>query len=355
MSSSTERRARLARALWLLVPLLGFAGAESIARRALPPHTEWYRGLEGKSAEVLFLGSSRVAAAVDSATFRRTIAELTGKPARVRNLGQGYSTPIEHTLGVRNWLASRTSTGAPFHCFVELTGGVPAPATWRGAGWVHPDQPQILLDVVRTRDLPALWRSGEPAETKAQITLRHLLDPIQLLTRREALRQRFLDLLETDVVKRLEPLEPASVAKAGADLRATGGIDQRDESVARARALAQHAAEQVREADYLVDWDRQVLADLVSMVQAAGGDVVFFETPLANVFRRAYDLPAARAGFQRWARARGLTVLDPVASFPDEEFPDLWHLAASRAPAYTEALARTWIGSTNQAPSKSDS
>src|SRR5206468_946595 len=142
------------RGQWLLIPLAVFSLTESILRDTFDRIPNWYGAAQWAASEgrvdVVFSGSSRVAAAVDGASFAREVFLRTGHCPRILNLGRGYSTEAEHYLGLRNLFASHPQSLQGAVVFVEAGGGLPsdissgvrAPARWDGS-WVHSAQPWL--------------------------------------------------------------------------------------------------------------------------------------------------------------------------------------------------------------------
>lgn len=80
-------------------------------------------------------------------------------------------------------------------------------------------------------------------------------------------------------------------------------------------------------------------------MQGAGGRIVFFEVALHSAQAAVYQTPvrrADRAHFAGEARRWGCPVIRPCFPVRDEDFPDVMHLARSRAPLYAAALAQSW-------------
>ena len=81
---------------WLVIPLLVFGLVEAVVRGTLENVPGWYLAAEREAGQarvnVIFIGSSRVGAAVHVPSFEREVFSLTGHCPRALNLGRGYST-----------------------------------------------------------------------------------------------------------------------------------------------------------------------------------------------------------------------------------------------------------------------
>src|SRR5262249_22993251 len=93
---------------WIVLPILVLGLVEALVRTTTDRMPLWYgaaeRVAERDRVDVIFVGSSRVLAAVLTDAFSETVALQTGYRPRTLNLGRGYTTLIEHYLGLRNLL-----------------------------------------------------------------------------------------------------------------------------------------------------------------------------------------------------------------------------------------------------------
>jgi hypothetical protein len=336
---------------WLLIPGLAFAALEAYARATVARVPSWYRAAERiagtQPVGTVFIGSSRVQASITPRVFDETLASRGVHRGRALNLGRGYTTDVEHYLGLRRLLTSHPRQLQGLLVFAELE-AVPWPTRWEQQPWAFEQAPEILVDVIRFRDLPAFWRSsGMPVEARAHVTQQALLRPFASITRRVRLRQQ---LGRTLVPWLVEESDPGPGPRLGADLEGPGpasSIRTDPAAVARARAVAEDInAKAMRQQAPVRDWAGTVPEDIVRLVQSHGGQVVFFQVPQSEGFVRAMHTPtrvADMAAFEEQARRWGVCVLRPSLDTTDEDFPDLWHLHPGRAPEFSAALAQAWL------------
>lgn len=289
----------------------------------------------------LFIGSSRVAAAVDVPTFRRALGD-TVATLHIYNLGQGYSTLAEHYLALRR-LPDSLLQGTVL--LVGLKHGVPPgdlfTDTWHGL-WADPRWPLLLSPILRVQDLPAYWwRADDALRAKLTVTAGVFLHSIRY---GRFIRGKVRTLLDR-LPQRLGLRPPASSGPS--PLAARGGIRTNSAGIAEVRRqiLEQMRATDALRPDSLIpDWDRTVFADLVRLMQRHGGRVAVFNVPLTS-WHRLTDRPTPEKmqAFRRWARRHDVLVLDIPADYPDEAFPDLVHLADTYAPDFTRKLAEGYL------------
>lgn len=366
MNEVNTRRTRVpargfGRAQWLIIPCLVFAAAELVARhRAAVGDLELslFMGQAVQAArsgplDYLFVGTSRVAAAIDAEVFADEVSRRQPRAARVVNMGTGYSTLPQHYLGLRRLVRDYPESLRGCVVFVEVPGG--SDAIWQGRrwdeAWVNKGQAHRVAALVESSDLGPMWYSALPLADKLELSARFLGRRSAIVAHREALRRWFFKKLESLSVKgmstvlrrRLEPVGP----RPAADLADAGGIRTDLDHIEAIRQLAVTTADVwARDQTASRGWDRGVIGDIVRLVRGAGGEVVFFEIPLHSVQLqplRTDIRQADRQAFLEQARAWGTTVLHPDFPHGDDDFPDIFHLARSRSGAFTTSLARAWM------------
>lgn len=314
----------------LVALALAFGSVEAVLRAGLYERPRWYPRaidvLEGRPARFLFIGSSRVSAAIDV----RRFAGLTGAPeALTLNVGQGFSSVTAHALGVRRLAERGLLNGTTV--FLEAPMGVADTSTWT-TPWYQIEGAHFLMSVIEGRDLPGLWRSTQTVEEKLGATGRWLLSPSWIAVYREDIRVRALG--KTYALVGLSSAPPPD------DQR---GVRRDVDDISRIRAAAISAGRDMARVAPVDDWSATVVGSIVQRVQDAGGRVVFYHMPMSapmaigspTVERNARTLAEQAA---RWQ----VPILQPAITFEDADFPDLWHLSVSASTRFTEALFRAW-------------
>ncbi|HYB41691.1 MAG TPA: hypothetical protein VEL75_07975, partial [Candidatus Methylomirabilis sp.] len=172
---------------------------------------------------------------------------------------------------------------------------------------------------------------------------------LALLNRRERVREQWLEEALPALARgRLPALSRQHIL--GADLMGPGpeaSIRTDPQALAAARSLAEQIGAQL--AAYqgpIRGWRGTIQEDLVRLVRAGGGHVVFFDPPESEVFSRSYRAPIRRedaAAFARQVEKWGACMVRPAFSYRDEDLPDLWHLRPERVDEYTRALTASWL------------
>jgi hypothetical protein len=350
------RRKWWARAKWVLIPLLVFATAEGLARKwvaRVAARTFLHRAervARASSIDFLFIGSSRVAAAVDADLFAEEVGRSLGRPVRAVNMGTGFSTLAEHELALRQLAQDHPASMQGCVVMIEAPGGIPDGLSFGHTRWDEPwsqlGEAIRLAPLLHPGDVPALWRSGFDLSDKIHFSLRALGNGSTLIAHHELIATTFFDVCNAYASSLL--LRDRKPRAEAADLASDGGIRGDRESIERARRHAEELAPQWAEDRRVIgpSWDDRVIGSIVRRVHAIGGRVVFFETPLHSIQAKVLksDLRQAdRRAFREQARRWGVPLVELSVDYPDDAFPDIWHLARSRALEFTRALARAWL------------
>ena len=338
----TARLASAARFVFLTAVCL--LVIELALRRYVPDDFFWKAVAQSpRPVDVLFIGSSRTAAAIDPGTFA---ASLPGSAVTVVNAGTGFVTPAEFFLALRNTLRDQPQTLRDTVLAIEAAAAMPDPQSWSDR-WAHADRPAILIPVLRASDLPRYWQASRPFEEKLQVSVTYLLRHSSVVTRRDAIGARLFGKGHIFLQSRLASLLPAPQQPAAqSDLTTAGGIRTDSEGVLLARRLAEDYARASMGDQRPIDWPGTVVADIIRLAREHRLRVVFFAPPLHSLHRRIYETPRRdldRQAFGAFAARIGTPILAPVFPTSDEDFPDIWHLKKSLAAPYTRALAASFL------------
>lgn len=311
----------------------------------------WYnwtaKHLQSGQINYLFLGSSRVAAAVDIGTFLARVDCASGKQSTASNQGEGYSTMAEHYFGLRKLLMNHPDCLKGSTVFIEAPKGIPSYDTWTD-DWVDKLQPGLLSPFVGAPELLRYWMvSHAPLKDKCCVALGEIsafaMKVPQLRASMFARGEAALKNLLSGA-----PLKNSTDARGLAvDLSSQGGIRTDEQGVMKTRAFVREwTAVLLKDQKPVACFDESVVKDIVNMVGEHGGHVVFFEPPMSSVDASPWVTEIRRAdakAFQVKALSWGASVIKPDFQAPDNDFPDLLHLRKSRAGQYSEALAGAYL------------
>lgn len=348
------------RALWVLIPAVMFGAAEWGIRRVIEQRGVWYqrteRLVERQPVDYLFLGSSRVTAAVDKRAFTMAIEKQTGHRPTVDLLARGNTNLIHNYLALRNLAERHPQRLRGCVVLLELPGGLPpmfsswkdTPRGWEGP-WIENDSPHLLASVLQARDLPRLYGSDTSLENKCRLTFRYAVEPIRFISQRERVREVFMNRLNKldDLVRdRLVPAEPAS-RSSPVDLAEAGGIRTDAQGVAMVREMMQQQTDSaLRHQTPLRHWDDSLLPQLISLCRARQMHLVFFHMPQSPGFQRAAQTHLRKTDqyiFRQWAASYGVPIVS--FDFPTEadDYPDRLHMSQTCGRAFSTALAQACV------------
>ena len=345
------------RTQWIVIPTVVLLLIEVGVRYKFDETPLWYgaaaRAAAAAPVDVIFVGSSRVREGVYVPVFESEVFRAAGSCPRAINLARGYTTAAEHYLGLRNLFAAYPESMEGVTVFIEAPGGLPPFETWKEP-WANASQVWLIADLLRVRDFPAFWQSGHSLEDKLRLSFRASLQNIAAVNRRERVRA---DLQQGGVTwiaalldeeQRFDPFGENIVNK---QLLGSGGTLTDEKSVRFARELAVEMTDQaLRDEKPLPDWDTSIARDTVKLVQKHKGQVVFFDVPLSETFKRVYATPLRQrdvASFKLQAKTWGTEVLQPVLAYTDEDLPDLWHARKELSVRFSTELARLWAKPTS--------
>jgi hypothetical protein len=341
--------------LWILVPALVYFAAEDRFRGSSWDQTFGWHTIPavtgGKHIDSLFFGTSRTAAAVCEEDFAQRVANTTGQPHYAYNMGAGETRLVFHYFGLRNLYKDSPRQLKGTTLFIEAPSGLPEYMFWTDA-WIYPRAERNLIPVLRDDDLSRLWRADESVEKRLDLSIRYLLWSQRLFSMRHVFRHESLALgakWMEGVLLHLGARAPESQSGfTEEELRIRGGI-QADPAITRdAERVFKKYCE--REKNVLnrpwQRWQDTILQDIVDLVHANGGHVVFFEVPQPTIFNRIYGSSLRekdRAVFRAWADQVGATLVRADFVYTDADFPDNFHLAASLCGAYSTSLADAYV------------
>lgn len=297
----------------------------------------------GRTADALFIGTSRVSAAVAADEFDQMLGQVLRRPIQSVNLGMGYSTTAEYVMGLRRLREINPNAIRGSVAFIEAPMGLPDFATWDDT-WLVDAAPELMSRYLAVSDLPRLFRSKTPTAGKLLVAANVLFGYDENITRVRRLFQAWLD---AATLSFFSVFLPIPVEGGSADLTSKGGIRTDKKGVDDAKAIAlrtiavELASQRPRRA-----WDSTTMFEVVQVLREMGAQPIFYEMPMSPAMSAIYQTPVRiqdRAHFQGVVRRWDVPYLKPVIATTDEDFPDIWHLRKSRAPEFTEALTREFL------------
>lgn len=306
----------------------------------------WFLALpaagRGDTLDVLFLGSSRVAASVDPTTFDSVATVAARRPVRSFNLGMGFSTFHELYFGLRH-LAQRGDLKGRM-VMIEAPGGMPRHERWDDP-WYSGDTRTMLSRYMASKDVVDMWKHADMSVPDKIFVSIDVLGGLQnnfwrlriiALDRVRGLLQKFGSLFRPRT-------EEVAAAPAAELVFSRGGIRLDPSRIEAVRKAAlEFAAKEYASPRPWTSWDSTVFRDIVDLVRANGGEIGLFEMPLCTHLTKPFHSVPRVTGAREFLDFRerhhiGFTAVD--TTYPDASFPDLWHMGIPAALDFTHRLA----------------
>lgn len=327
----------------LLIVLAVFLCAEWFVRLSIPQEKVWYEQAEeflaNNSAQALFIGSSRTEIGVLADEFDARLKTIYPNHKSL-NLGRGFSTHEMHYLGIRNLLEEHSESLENAVLFIEISKNLP-PVFINKGSWVFDVQQQLILPVLRFKDLVPLWRSPTSPTAKRSITMRYFLSYSQTINKREYIRENFLS-YGTNLIQSFNSTK-VTEASLGEGTTVRGD----EESIKFARELAyMFAQKDIQEQVPYGRFEDHAIYPIIMLAKEYGLKVVFVNIPLSSVQSEPLQTPLRleeAERFKKTAKSWNIPIYSVPSTFDDSNFPDLWHLKPEAAQQFTDELAALYL------------
>ncbi len=342
---------------WVLVPLLMVGVLEVAARPWAAEREAGYHMLltypPAERVDAVFLGVSRVEAAVDPGVFEKHASRLLDRRVHCLNLGRGGRSPHIHYFGLRNLLEAYPERFDGCTVFVEAPCGLPAYERL-DRPWFNGSPSRQLVAQLRARDIDEALDVHRDVGDRLALMGTWAERTSHLVFYRQLVRRRLTDKLHDTAMLMADRagLGHRPRREAPLEVRTDGAI--RVEAGAReaGRAIADQVVAGAENQQPLGDWDQSVLMEIKRLVEGRGGRLIIFRTTMHSYLRQPYETAIRqtdRRFFKDWCRRHGVPMLPLPRAYADEEFPDLWHLHRSLASEFSRNLAEHWVRHTASA------
>jgi hypothetical protein len=279
--------------------------------------------------EYLFIGSSRMAAAIDiNEIIRRTSDTIV-----VVNAGKGYLTGSVHYWALKKMIANNPKILNNSKVIVEIAGGMNFTEDFTKEKFeIYDGYPHFFLPHMNFHlFIDFLKYSKCKPSTKLQLVGLYCSS-----------LYRTLPFIRDKLKEKLIPI------KGSEKLADEGGIKTDLKSIEHARQLMiEYAKEELEQQKYLTplneqDLDKSVLAAIHKLIVDNGGQLILLEFPIHSVEMAIYTTELNKKNkktFYNWTKNRSIpiiTVNDFIYS--DIDFPDYGHLASDRRVEFTNKV-----------------
>ncbi|MCC6545752.1 hypothetical protein IT570_01190 [Candidatus Sumerlaeota bacterium] len=361
----SPRKVGRVRLLWtlayIIVPAIALAGIEAWMRGTVYVQTWDYNTLKQTRGQMhydyLFAGSSRTQLGVDENAFAEEVARLGG-PANQSaiNLSAGYCRVMYHYFGLRTMLRDDPTCLRGTTVFIECPSGMGEYLLWTDP-WTYTRAERVLFPGMIASDLPKLWLAHTPLEYKLDMTVRFLTYNYKSYAMRGILRAEFFRVGREAAARELVKLgaddTPPPLPADAPKFRTGASVDPKVAKNAPMYFKEFYEQEKKIIERHWRSWDISVHDDLVKLIHNAGGKVVFIDMPQPSIFDPMYKWEGRdedRRLFNETVTKRWNSfVIHSAVKFPDEAYPDRFHLDGPSAEIYSRALAEDYVRKLNAA------
>ncbi len=281
----------------------------------------------GEPYDFIFIGSSRVGAAIDTVAFTQEWEKLSGKKVKAINLGRGYSTMMQHYLGLKQYFKILKAKSVPMPMIlVEAPEGFP----FIRDQWFYEDDPSPLVPVMDHDHFLEFWKSETPFMSKIDFSLRYFSVSYD---RFRAYQPSWFARLEEIFIK------PEML-----DIADRAGIRKEKAFVNMAKALAKETLEkEVKNQEPYKEPASQTLVKIDQLAKLYGTDFIPYFMPLSEVQKVSEYTPIRikdRNRIKSIFAIKNWQIVNLDFPIRKGDFPDDWHLVASRAPDFSKALSK---------------
>ncbi|NTU74238.1 hypothetical protein HGB07_08950 [Candidatus Roizmanbacteria bacterium] len=310
--------------LFFAVPLMLLEVA-FYTKEAFFPSNQWFNGMiqntKVQKLDFLFIGSSRVGAAIDESSFKQAIKDCFGREVTTANLGTGYSTMAEYYFALKRLYEYNPSAFDGMTIFIEAPTGIPSWGRWSD-DWVDPGRPGLILPYLSFSELiEFLEQSNQHWSIKSRVALEKSFRSVYLIRMTRDVIIEKGGRLANEIESRLF----ANKDKGIADLSSAAGIRTDEEGLRLARKLAIDIAASALKKQESIDWNEMIVMDIIEFASKRGAKVVFYDMPLSSVQQKPMNTAIRqedRRAFRVVANRLGVPILETGFECNDEDFPD---------------------------------
>ncbi|MFN6945564.1 MAG: hypothetical protein ACK4ND_11500 [Cytophagaceae bacterium] len=292
-------------------------------------HTDFnpYRSFVKSKPAFVFMGSSRVAAAIDEDVF-------SSQDIRILNSGLGHSTVFYHYFSLRNLIEEKKVRFDSIKFFVEAPTGLPEYLKSERDEWVFENQGihavRILAPLMNYKDLiQFLIKSKNTLKTKCYLVFYYCFHSFQML-----------EYINNGVFRTWNLYSPQK--QKSKNLTTHGGIRNDDEGIDLIKKMQRKKVNADWHLDFYLKKEESMVLALKELVEEHGGELIFFEMPEASFDK---DMKLTKAGYgllQEWNSFKDENGIKQVyvkaINFNDSSFPDFLHMGKSESIIYSKEL-----------------
>lgn len=341
---------------WIIIPVLLFCVTEYVYRMYFKESDiNWYQsklpGMDKDQPTILFLGTSRTAAAVQENIFSGKL-ETSGVTCEVLNMGIGQATQAIHLHALQDRIAANPHALESTIVFLETCEGLPTFYYPRELYWDNLRSEsmawrwQLYLDTITVRDPAFLLSADLDLENRLKLLTRAWTKDFLILGKREIVGLQWRSKLRQVIEKVINmpdlPLSP----EASHDLQEVGGVRADAEGVSAMLDFELNMLEALRAfEDEFPPFEMSPTGSLIQFILDNGGTIYCYDVPIHSQKKELYckaNMVRGRRAFSTFLEERDIPILQPEFQYKDDDLPDRNHLLASRSNEFTKKLFSAW-------------
>ncbi len=341
---------------WILIPaILLFALEHRMKPWTIKRETGYIEAAAkppAKPVDAIFIGVSRVEAAIDPDAFDSRYKELTGKEYHSLNLGHPSRTAAVHYFGLRKLFTKYPNLFKNCTVFIEAPFDLPEARTWQD-NWADPGYEKLLVPLLTKSDFGRFLNEAKLSSDERML-YRELWyeQKSYLIYYRKIIRKQAMTKYDGVFAKLVGKVHHIAKNTSGRtlDIKSDGSI-RIDENAAevgldKAKSWLHGTVAPVP----VADWNKTVLADIRKLVEQNGGKLVLFTMPMSSVFAPGYETPVKDTDRRTLIATRATWAVPLITAtdfeYNDSDFPDTWHLSGKRSHDFSSRLADAYYKTT---------
>lgn len=280
---------------------------------------------ESEHVDILFLGSSRVAATINSKLF----SQLSNKT--VINVGRGWSTSGIHIKALEDKLSKSPHFLKNSKVLIEYPGSSFFEECYEETQFnVNENMPHLILPYLNSEEfLLFLKESNNSYKVKINMSFLFLSSTYRTY---QYINEKWNRINGPS-------LEENKIANKG-------GIRNDNIEVAKQYAIrfAEFQKKEIQQNPVLTKeaLDKSSLSKLLQLVRKNKGELLLYKMPLHSLQLSVYNNEKSiqnKKVFQEWLKINNVIVIEnDQFEFNDSDFPDTWHLSITRMDEFTSKL-----------------
>ena len=294
--------------------------------------------------DALFIGQSRVEAAINTEMFNKTVMTQGERPCTSANLGGHGRTPAVNYMGLRLLLQKMPQTLKGCTVFVEAPGGIPQADRWNQP-WVNPGEDRAIIPLLTSPEIATMAHASahNPMLTQLGLRLLQAESHVSLVYYRHIAGRRMIQSLQEISSQAAEAMHlPPGEVNDQLDIQTGGTIVNEASAAAVGLNSARSYIRQQQGVPATTNWNETILEDIRQELARAGAHLAVYTMPVHSMFVPTEQRQSVES-LRSYCAEHGVLLLEPEFKAADSDFPDYWHLTREQGEEFSHKLAEAWL------------